>query len=268
MLRQISEDVRVNLKDRLRDVRHIIRQSRHDNPRELDAARTEKPSPVRGIEELLGHAASVVDDAMSIAESLVPHERPAGMDGVTAKSFAVYFGQGGNRFSPGGERAFRRDMYYLAKAMAAEKKVDAPHIYEASFAAVHAVMRKRHAELLAEIETEAGTEDRIAAVATLCAALLNEFLHHHPIRFSETGPFASPGSRGIDRDLEIRCLAPIALACGLATVSVDDFPAAELLEIAVLAADVRHDRIVQACNKADARGELTNVFATLLAHLP
>lgn len=30
MLRQISEDVRVNLKDRLREMRDAIRQNRHD----------------------------------------------------------------------------------------------------------------------------------------------------------------------------------------------------------------------------------------------
>jgi hypothetical protein len=41
-----------------------------------------------------------------------------------------------------------------------------------------------------------------------------------------------------------------------------------LLEIAILAADIRHDRIAQACAKASPVEELTPVFATLLAHLP
>jgi len=43
---------------------------------------------------------------------------------------------------------------------------------------------------------------------------------------------------------------------------------AAAVEIAILAADIRHDRIVQACAKASPVEELMPVFATLLAHLP
>lgn len=265
MLRQISEDVRVNLKDRLRDVRHVIRQSRHDHARNaaMEAeGRFPSSSPAKGLEDLLGHAASVVDDAMSLAESLVPHERPANTDAATVRSFDRYFSASGRGPSLDGERAFRRDMYYLAKAIAARKTAGAPRIYEASLAAAHAAMRKRHADLIAELDIEVEPDERVAVAAALCAALLIELIDHRPIRFTE----GAPGSR--DRDLEIRFLAPLALACGLATIGVGDLPAADMLEITMLAADVRHDRIVQAYGKADRLGELTTVFAVLLAHLP
>ena len=55
MLRQISEDVRVNLKDRLRELRDAIRQSRHDSAGETshDIAGNLPPFPGRS---LLGHA--------------------------------------------------------------------------------------------------------------------------------------------------------------------------------------------------------------------
>lgn len=261
MLRQISEDVRVNLKDRLRDVRHVIRQSRHDQARRPLAKDSLEPSsPPKGIEELLSHAASVVDDAMSLAESLVPHERPAGADAVTVKGFDRYFRHGGRDSLLGGERAFRRDMYYLAKAIAAKAGAGAPRIYEASLVAAHAAMRKRHADLIAELDIAAEADERIAVAAALCAALLIELVAQHPIRFAEG---TQPGS-----DREIRFLAPLVLACGLATIGADDLPAADMLEITILAADVRHERIVQAYGKADPHGELTNVFAVLLAHLP
>jgi hypothetical protein len=265
MLRQISEDVRVNLKDRLRDVRHVIRQSRHDHARNAAAeaeGRSSPSSPAKGLEDLLGHAASVVDDAMSLAESLVPHERPASADAATVRSFDRYFRSNGRGPSLDGERAFRRDMYYLAKAIAAKKTTGAPRIYEASLAAVHTLMSKRHADLIAELDIGAEPAERIAAAAALCAALLIELVDHRPIRFDED----VPGGR--DLDLEIRFLAPLALACGLATLGADDLPAADMLEITTLAADVRHDRIVQAYGKADRLGELTAVFAVLLAHLP
>jgi hypothetical protein len=121
-------------------------------------------------------------------------------------------------------------------------------------------MRKRHADLIAELDVATEPDERIAVAATLCAALLIELVDQNPIRFSEDT------RRGPDR--EIRFLAPLVLACGLATSGVDHLPAAEMLEITMLAADVRHDRIVQAYGKADRFGELTTVFAVLLAHLP
>ncbi len=261
MLRQISEDVRVNLKDRLRDVRHVIRQSRHDHARNAPVeGRSPSSSPARGIEDLLGHAASVVDDAMSLAEALVPHERPASADAVTIKGFDRYFRTSGRGPSLDGERAFRRDMYYLAKAIAARKATGAPRIYETSLAATHAAMRKRHADLIAELDIASEPDERIAVAAALSAALLIELVAQHPIRFPEGE------QRGPDCDL--RFLAPLVLACGLATIGADDLPAADMLEITTLAADVRHDRIVQAYGKADRLGELTTVFAVLLAHLP
>jgi hypothetical protein len=263
MLRQISEDVRVNLKDRLRDVRHVIRQSRHDNARSAAPEPDRRPapsSPVRGFEELIGHAAIVLDDAMSLAESLVPHERPAAPDSATMKGFDRYFPTRGREPSLDGERAFRRDMYYLAKAVASGKEAGAPRIYEAGFAAAHASMRRRHADLIAELDFAAEPDARIAVAAALCAALLVELVGQHPIRLSEGG------ERSPDR--EIRFLTPLVLACGLATIGVDDLPAADMLEITLLAADVRHERIVQAYGKVDQLGELTNVFAVLLAHLP
>ncbi|NGO50874.1 hypothetical protein [Allomesorhizobium camelthorni] len=264
MLRQISEDVRVNLKDRLRDVRHVIRQSRHDHARNAAVeaeGRNSPSSPAKGLEDLLGHAASVVDDAMSLAEALVPHERPASADAATVRSFEHYFRSNGRGPSLDGERAFRRDMYYLAKAIATRKTTGAPRIYEASLAAAHAAMRKRHADLIAELDIAAEPDERVAVAAVLSAALLIELVEHRPIRFGES-------AQGRNLDLEVRFLAPLALACGLATIGVDDLPAADMLEITMLAADVRHDRIVQAYGKADRLGDLTTVFAVLLAHLP
>ncbi|WP_394890699.1 hypothetical protein ACG873_04865 [Mesorhizobium sp. AaZ16] len=263
MLRQISEDVRVNLKDRLRDVRHVIRQSRHDHARNAAVERrAPSSSPAKGFEELLGHAASVVDDAMSLAEALVPHERPANTDAATVRSFEHYFRSNGRGPSLDGERAFRRDMYYLAKAIAARKTTGAPRIYEASLAAAHAAMRRLHGDLIAELDIAAEPDERVAVAAALSAALLIELVEQRPIRFSKS----AQGGRNLD--LEIRFLAPLALACGLATIGADDLPAADMLEITTLAADVRHDRIVQAYGKADRLGELTAVFAVLLAHLP
>ncbi|UVK56689.1 hypothetical protein DBIPINDM_003311 [Mesorhizobium sp. AR02] len=264
MLRQISEDVRVNLKDRLREVRDIIRQSRHDGSGEASVVREATshlpPFPGKGIEGLLSHAASAFDEALSIAESFVPHERPIKVDGTTVKGLATYFPAGNEERQLSAERLFRRDMYYLTKAVLAWLKIDNARIHEADFAAAHTTMRKRHGDLLAAL-TAPGTG--LQAIAATCAALLVELLNQRPVRFGE----AAPETAG-ERALDISCLAPVVLACGLATTGRDGAPEPDMLEIAILAADIRHDRIVQACAKASPVEELTPVFATLLAHLP
>jgi len=265
MLRQISEDVRVNLKDRLREVRDIIRQSRHDGTGDASVLREATshlpPFPGKGIEGLLSHAASAVDEALSIAESFVPHERPIKVDGTTVKGLGTYFPITGEDRQLSAERLFRRDMYYLTKAVLAGLKIDNARIHEADFAAVHATMYKRHGDLLA---TLAAPGAGLAAIAATCSALLVECLAQRPVRFAE----AAPETLADGRTLDIGCLAPVVLACGLATAGRDGLPEPDMLEIAILAADIRHDRIVQACAKASPIDELTPVFATLLAHLP
>ena len=266
MLRQISEDVRVNLKDRLREVREIIRQSRHDGSGDASVVREATshlpPFPGKGIEGLLSHAASAFDEALSIAESFVPHERPIKVDGTTVKGLATYFPAGNEDRQLSAERLFRRDMYYLTKAVLAGLNIDNARIHEADFAAVHATMRKRHGGLLATLATpDAG----LRVIAATCSALLVECLNQRPVRFSES-VLETPAAA--DRTLDISCLAPLVLACGLATTGRDGAPEPDMLEIAILAADIRHDRIVQACAKARPIDELTPVFVTLLAHLP
>lgn len=254
MLRQISEDVRVNLKDRLRELRDAIRQSRHDSAGEPPREIANLP-PFPG-KSLLGHAASAVDEALTIAESFVPHSRPLKIDGTTVKSLRTYFADGNEDRQIDGERQFRRDMYYLTRAVLAGYGVDNPRVHEASFSAVHAAMRRRHADLLAGATAHAASTDQIAAA---CSALLVECLGHRPVQLGEAGSG--------DRSLEIRCLAPLALACGLATKADGGAPEPDILEIAVLAAEVRADRIGQACARPNAVQELTPVLATLLAHL-
>ncbi|TPM31698.1 hypothetical protein [Mesorhizobium sp. B2-3-5] len=266
MLRQISEDVRVNLKDRLREIRDLIRQSRHDGRGDASILREATshlpPFPGKGIEGLLSHAASAVDEALSIAESFVLHERPIKVDGTTVKGLGTYFPTGNEERQLSAERLFRRDMYYLTKAVLAGLKIDNARIHEADFAAAHTAMRKRHGDLLAAL---AAPDAGLQAIAATCAALLVELLNQRPVHFDEAAPeTAATGGWALD----ISCLAPVVLACGLATTGRDGAPEPDMLEIAILAADIRHDRIVQACAKASPVDELRPVFATLLAHLP
>jgi hypothetical protein len=266
MLREISEEVRINLKDRLRDVRHAIRQRRHDGDRPgllpRPVGENQVPFPLREIEGLLGHAVSAFDDAMTAAETLVPHE---GRTGAAPRSLETYFRLDGRQNAIAGERAFRRDMYYLAKTMLARKNASADRVHEASFAAVHAAMLKRHLVLIGALGSSAGETDRAAKVAQVCAALVVEFLHQRPLRLDMPD---DPARNLIEAEsvLTVSLLAPVALACGLASMAAGE-PDSDPLEIAALAVEARLDRIIPACRGSDPVAELTPIFAMLLFHL-
>lgn len=266
MFREISEEVRVNLKDRLRDMRHIMRQHQHGGSSSISVQRgadreSPLPFPIREIEGLLGHAASAFNDAMTIAETLVPHEL-AGR-AKAAKGFAIYFREGSEHPSLSGERAFRRDMYHLIMTVLAKKNIATARVHEAGLAAIHASTRKRHGDLLEALGRETGETEKLALVARLSSALLIECLGHNPLRLDV------PAARPIDlnRSMEISCLAPVALACGLASLDPDSCPDADDLDMTIMAVEARIERIVVACRSADPLGELTKIFAMLLFHL-
>lgn len=265
MLREISEEVRVTLKDRLRDVRHVIRQHRHDGSATPSARLGDilplprPPFAPAAVDHLVGHAVSAFDDAMTLAERLTPVRRPAPPAGA-AQGFATYFPPGEARE---GARAFRRDLYYLAREVLANRRVTDARIHESELAAVHATMRTRHGNLIAGIAGAADWAARIEAASAFSAALLLTMLDHRAIRLDD----ATLSSRDA-RTLELLCLVPVVLACGFATVEPDPSPEPDILDLTVLAAEARLDRIADACAGADGQAELTRIFATLLAHLP
>ena len=96
MLRFLSEEVAVNLKDRLREVRYVIRRNRHDSLQ--DEHSFARPGEIMSPELLLGHAASIVDKALTTAEtisiSLISSNPNMHHSAPHLKSLLVYFGAG------------------------------------------------------------------------------------------------------------------------------------------------------------------------------
>lgn len=259
MLHEISEEMRVALKDRLRDMRHVIRQHRHDGRHPASALLADRlPLPrAQGVDELLGHAVSAFDDAMTLAEKLVPvgRSRP----GRPRHGFAAYFA------GRDGVRAFRRDLYSLARLVLARRGIADARIHESDLAAVHASLGQRHGALIASLSAQQGWVERVSAASALCAAILVELLDHRPIRF-DIG-MATPAAGSL-RELEILCLAPVVLACGFAAVEPEAANEPDLIGLAILATEARLERIVAASRGVDSQEELARIFAVLLAHLP
>jgi len=264
MLREISEDVRILVKDRLRDLRSIVREHRHDRvaQRPVSSEAGDQPFPIREIEGLLGHAASAFDDVMSLAESLAPRGPSGGKPVSGPQPLQTYFRPSGEE-QLDGERAFRRDLYRLAKLVLEQKSLSGFRIHESDFAAVHAALERRDAALIARLHGGGDQDERVRLVAALVASLFVELVRRQPIRLS-----SDPGE-GADTvsSTAVNGLAAIAIACGLATLDMEGAPGAELMEIALLAVEVREDRIRAALAREDRTERLTPIFANLLTHL-
>ncbi|WP_378941792.1 hypothetical protein [Mesorhizobium sp. ANAO-SY3R2] len=262
MLRSLSEEVVVNLKDRLRDVRHFVRASRHDNPGgPRRPAGTEPFAPPPEIERLLGRAASVVDDTLTVAEtlsrSLLPIVRPD--DGARLHGFDTYFATGSTA-AVEGERLFRRDVYAALKAGMGKRTDNQPPLHEASLAQAHQAIRRKHGTVLGAMR-EAGPDTRLDAVAEVAAATLVELLASQQFQ-------SGPAEDASDDYPGLQALAPVALAAGIATLSASGLSDADLIESASMAVEARRDRIVRVLHGAEPVKELAAVFRTLLAHLP
>ncbi|HTV68831.1 MAG TPA: hypothetical protein VMF90_09870 [Rhizobiaceae bacterium] len=263
MLRELSEDVRIRVKDRLRDFRQVVRQHRHDSVSSRSADEKDQPFPIREIEGFLGHAASAFDDVMSLAEHLAPRES-FGLREVTGpRPLQAYF-RAEKDAQVDGARAFRRNLYRLAKLVLEKKQLSGFLIREVDFAAVHASLQKQNAAQIADIHNGAAGDERVALVAALTASLFVELAKRQPIHMA---PPAEENAIDIGADAATNALAAIAIACGLATLDMEGAADPELMEIAVLAVDARADRIHAALKSTDPAKMLTPLFASLLTHL-
>jgi hypothetical protein len=246
MLRDIQNDFVVNLKDRLRDVRHLIRASRQDvglTPQELP-------------EFMLDKVARVLDKAFTSAEtvsiSFISQNPTAHSGAPEAHSLTAYFYEDGDA----GEALFCRDIYYLTKYLL--KALHEPNalVHEASFASVHATMIRRHATLLAKTRA-----DDPKAIANACAALAIE-LH---FRYQST---ALSTQHAPDQTKSFLCFSAVALAIGLATYSNHEPDGEKLVETTLLALQARPEKLEQAITGQDKLHALSDLFAFLIPHLP
>lgn len=246
MLRDIQNDFVVNLKDRLRDVRHLIRASRQDvklTPQELP-------------EFMLDKVARVLDKAFTSAEtvsiSLISHDPTAHSGAPEARSLAAYFFENGDA----GEALFCRDAYYLTKYLLKALHESNALVHEAGFASVHATMIRRHATLLSA--TKSGDPK---AIANACAALAIE-LH---ARYRSTALFTQQAT---DQTRSLLCFSALALAIGLATYSNHQPDGEKLVETTLLALQARPEKLEQAIMARDKLHALSDLFAFLIPHLP
>lgn len=261
MLRILSEEIAVNLKDRLREVRYMIRRNRDESLRAEQAS--SRPGELVSPELLLGHAASMMDKALTTAEtisiSLISSDPDMHRSSPHVKSLAIYFGG-----SAEGVRAFRKDMYYLTKEVLRRHQLQNVLIQEAVFVTVHAKLMRNHAALLKDAFTAEAGENKLNATAKVITALFTQLLVERPVRFISLDGHCDPQAL---HQFEVSCFAAVSVACGLMTLKAADLAGIDPLESAILALDVRQERLMQAAEERD-HSHLEGLFQTLLAHLP
>ena len=261
MLRFFSEEIAVNLKDRLRDIRYMIRRNRHESSQSEQSAL--RPGEIMSPELLLGHAASMVDKALTTAEtisiSLISSNPNVHSAAPHVKSLSIYCGTGVE-----GARAFRKDMYYLTKDVLRRHQLPNVLIHETAFVAVHGRMMQKHGSLLKSVFSAEAGDAKIAATAKVVAAMFWELLDERPVRFIALDDRCDPRAL---HEFERMCFAAVGLACGLATAKIGDLEGIDPLESAILALDARHERLMEVTGGQD-HSQLENLFQTLIAHLP
>lgn len=245
MLRTLSDEIAVSLKDRLRDVRYVIRRARQT----ARAPENNLPAP----EALLGHAAGVMDTALTAAEAIsisFISSEPAKHHGAPQmRSLSLYFGTGAE-----GARGFRSDMYYFLKGTMRRYGLENALIHETAFSVIHGRLLRKHSDVLHETAT----------VAQALTALFLESLAERPVRSMSSEASCDPENL---RKAEVIGLAAACLSCGLATVKPADLADIDPLESVFMVLEARYERLVVAAETRDAK-KLETLFATLIAHLP
>ena len=242
MLRSLSREVAVGLRDQMREVRHLVRANRHDSGR-FAGGRAGPPAPE--IERLMSHAASFIDDTLTMAHTVLPIGRT---DQATLHGYDAYFS------GADGARAFRHDVYSAFKALMREREANPRPVHEMRLARAHDMIRKAHPAMISAL-AEAQGHARLRAVADMAAATAVALIGAHA--FDAAG-----------EDADMRPIVAVVLAIGLATLNHRGVSDRELLESSAIAADSRHDRIARAMQGDDPVRDLAAIFEPLLAVLP
>ncbi|MGH6860883.1 MAG: hypothetical protein ACRECY_11530, partial [Phyllobacterium sp.] len=214
------------------------------------------PLPRELSDIVLGKVARAMDKAFTTAESvsisLISTDPAAHSSLVEARSLDRYFPAD----AAAGEALFRRDVYYLAKHLLALLGAPNALLHEATFSSVHALMRRRHAVLLA-----AARKGNLAGIAQACAMLAAEMQAQDqaPPLFAAQAP---------ERTARYLCFSAIALAMGLATYADGEHGTGTLVESALLALQARPEKFERSIDASGDRAALADLFAFLIPHLP
>lgn len=238
-----GRELKRNVEDQLRGVRHLVRLLGSDDERNRLARQTLPEVPPE-VERIVGRTFRAVGDIMTAVETAAQPFRSPCSTKPDFQPFASYFGGPGED----GAGAFVDDLYRVLK-LAALDTHDNSLILKTRLGGVHA-------DMLAKTRAAGGMA--AAQPADLCLALFLSLARHHP--------FAGP--REPAENIAIHIYAATTLVFGLTSLGASDQDdVSALLTDALLISGARLETFVKAARDGGDMGELAKVLETLLSHL-
>ena len=237
-----GRELKRNVEDQLRGVRHLVRLLGSDDERNRLARQTLPELPPE-VERIVGRTFRAVGGIMTAVETAAAPFRSPRSTRPDFQPFAVYFGNPDDE----GAGAFVDDLYWVLK-LAALDTHDNSLILKTRLSGVHA-------EMLAKSRPQGGTA---AQPVDLCLALFLALARHHP--------FAGP--REPEENTAIHLYAATTLVFGLTSLGASEQDdASALLTDALLISGARLDTFAKATREGSDTSELRKVLETLLSHL-
>jgi hypothetical protein len=239
-----GRELKRNVEDQLRGVRHLVRLLGSDDERNRLARQTLPEVPPE-VEKIVGRTFRAVGGLMTAVETVAQPFRTSRSPRPDFRSFANYFGH----LAPAGaDAAFIDDLYRVLKLAALDTQ-DNSLILKTRLSGVHA-------DMLAASRAAGGVA--VPPAVDTCVALFRSLARHHP--------FAGP--REQVQETAIHLYAAVTLVFGLTSLAGSDHTdASALLTDALLISGARLGVFVRAADDSAETDELRKVLETLLSHL-
>ncbi len=279
MMRHLTDDIVLSVKDAMRNLRYAIR-SEASSPASRIEGMAEPglvpPRSRRGDMRRRNRVARLVDKVFTEVESgtlsLVSPARDDVARLVFPRPVGDYFADGGPRRDEAAERLFARSFYRAAKHLLRGFGLSNMLIFEHAVGRARDDVLRRHGDLVSNIripvEAPLGEADRSDRIL-LCAALSASLVAARPIKEVDFPQNAASLPRGLVSAPNAYCFTVLGLATAIASVEdVASSQPQDILESASSVVDLRFSRFAEALEAQNPAEALRLEFDEVLPFLP
>lgn len=259
----LPDDLKIEMKERLRDVRFIAREMRPLAPRAETANTPQSGPPAPGFAGLTQTISELSETAFHKLESVAIGFLSSDPQSHFVEARAYPFERYRRTAGGSGKVLFARDCYFAAKWILHAKGVSNPRVSEAMFASANGLATVEWARSSAGGETR---QDRsLDAISREAAIISSAIFQARPVQAPLYFETESTG-KAVNTGVYVACA--IGLAMAVADYHRELLADGDTIYGGVCAAvDTRYDMFEQAIVKAD-RKALVRILGDLIPHLP
>jgi hypothetical protein len=280
VMRHLTDDIVLSVKDVVRNLRYAIRSEAASSTFRPSGDSEHGPASSRPLGREVrrrSRVARLVDKVFTEVETgtlaLVSRERDAAHGLVFPRPVTDYFAGRDPRQDDDAERLFARTHYHAAKALLRGFGLSNMLISEHAIGRARDDVTRRHGDLvrrlrtsLAEPAAKPETHDRVL----LCAAVTAALVAARPIKEVDFSHSSTEAPRGLTSSPNAYCFTVLGLA--MAIVSVQDEAGApqarDIVESANSVVDLRFQRFAEALEAERPAEALAREFGEVLPFLP